>query len=594
MNYPSYADFVATRPVYRLFGRVYKAGNNTWQNGNAATNEPNFELSDGDFALNQNTISVESGGSAPFGNAVCRTATLTLVEATKYESADFVGACIYVYAKAYTGNTSGSTFIPFGADFFVTEVVHESGVIKITAQDAMCKADKPFEWTFTGAGQVTLLDLYNEVINQIWGVSSFSGENFTHSWFPPDVQLKGYTCRQVLGFIAQIACGNAMVSGLGVEQQADGVCFPKIEIRTLSNAEPYNTLNQWISLENYSEDIQITGIRALINFDHNGNEIKPPDVALSNPFSDDYAITVSNPLLERAEITMINYMGSKLNGLTFHKFKGKHIGYPLAEYGDYALVTHRGGTFNTFLTNITWNISGATEFECNIDTAAENAADYDNSNGTIEKIEDEEPTTQVFDKPTTFNSTAAFNGAASFADAVTFDGSVKLSNGAELHGEVEVYGDTPHIDFHHPDASTEEELDHTVRLIENTKGRLNILSPNGFCVNGKRMDNQAVTLTANTSRISNVSYTAKYNELLGAVFVRIYGKISAALNAGYDYDLFAINSRPPDSNAALSVKCGKNAMALAKTSSSGSAIQIRPLESGINGYDVYITGFWFV
>ena len=102
-----------------------------------------------------------------------------------------------------------------------------------------------------------------------------------------------------------------------------------------------------------------------------------------------------------------------------------------------------------------------------------------------------------------------------------------------------------------------------------------------------------VTLTANAARISNVSCTAKYFPLLGMVFVRIYGKICADLNVGYDYDLFTVGSRVPDSNAALSVKCGKNAMALAKTSSSGSAIQIRPLESGINGYDVFITGFWF-
>ena len=102
-----------------------------------------------------------------------------------------------------------------------------------------------------------------------------------------------------------------------------------------------------------------------------------------------------------------------------------------------------------------------------------------------------------------------------------------------------------------------------------------------------------VTLTPNTARISNVSCTAKYFPLLGMVFVRIYGKICADLNVGYDYNLFTVGSRVPDSNAALSVKCGKNAMALAKTSSSGSAIQIRPLESGINGYDVFITGFWF-
>lgn len=165
-----------------------------------------------------------------------------------------------------------------------------------------------------------------------------------------------------------------------------------------------------------------------------------------------------------------------------------------------------------------------------------------------------------------------------------------FEKGVTTHGEVEMYGDTPHIDFHHANS----DADFTSRIIENANGILDMKSPKGFCVNGKRVDNQSVTLTANTNRITNVAYTAKYNELLGAVFVRIYGTINAALNAGYDYDLFTINSRAPNSNAALSVKCNKNAMALAKTSSNGSAIQIRPLESGINGYDVYITGFWFV
>ena len=177
-----------------------------------------------------------------------------------------------------------------------------------------------------------------------------------------------------------------------------------------------------------------------------------------------------------------------------------------------------------------------------------------------------------------------------------------FENGVTTRGEVEMYGDMPHIDFHHANSNS----DFTSRIIENTSGILDMKSPNGFCVNGKRVDNQSVTLAVKTDkitkdgsttyidRITNVSYTAKYNELLGAVFVRIFGKINTNLNVGYDYDLFTIGNRVPDSNAALSVKCGKDAMALAKTSSSGSAIQIRPLESGINGYDVYITGFWFV
>lgn len=167
---------------------------------------------------------------------------------------------------------------------------------------------------------------------------------------------------------------------------------------------------------------------------------------------------------------------------------------------------------------------------------------------------------------------------------ITFNSSVTTKS------EVEIYGATPHLDFHF----AENDVDYTSRIIETASGRLNLSAANGVQINGKKTENEAVTLTANNSRITNVSYTAKYNELLGAVFVRIYGTINAALNVGYDYDLFTINSRVPDSNAALSVKCAKNAMALAKTSSNGSAIQISPLESGINGYDVYITGFWFV
>ena len=110
-----------------------------------------------------------------------------------------------------------------------------------------------------------------------------------------------------------------------------------------------------------------------------------------------------------------------------------------------------------------------------------------------------------------------------------------------------------------------------------------------------------MTLTANTDRITNVSYTAKYNELLGAVFVRIFGKINInfEMTAGYGYTLFDIGSRKPNSNVALSVKIGtddesaitKKASAYAKTSG---AINIQPLDGDLKGYDVYITGFWFV
>ena len=174
---------------------------------------------------------------------------------------------------------------------------------------------------------------------------------------------------------------------------------------------------------------------------------------------------------------------------------------------------------------------------------------------------------------------------------ITFNSSVTTKS------EVEIYGATPHIDFHF----AENDVDYTSRIIENAAGAIDILAPNGLKLNNKRVDNQSVTLTANTDRITNVSYTAKYSELLGAVFVRIYGKINKnfAMTAGYGYTLFDIGSKLPNSNVALSVKIGtddesaitKKASAYAKTSG---AINIQPLDSDLNGYDVYITGFWFV
>ncbi len=99
-----------------------------------------------------------------------------------------------------------------------------------------------------------------------------------------------------------------------------------------------------------------------------------------------------------------------------------------------------------------------------------------------------------------------------------------------------------------------------------------------------------VALTVASGRLTNVSYTARYSSLLGMVFVRIYGTVNADMNTGYDYDIMNIGARLPNSHAALAVKSSKAAQAFAKSSG---VISLRPLESGIKNYDIYITGFWF-
>lgn len=104
---------------------------------------------------------------------------------------------------------------------------------------------------------------------------------------------------------------------------------------------------------------------------------------------------------------------------------------------------------------------------------------------------------------------------------------------------------------------------------------------------------ETVPLTVVSDRLTDLSYTARYYPMLGMCFVRIYGKINADLNTGYDYDLLNVGSHVPNYVTALSIKCGKNVMASAK---SNGVINIRPIGENIAasaGWAVYISGFWF-
>lgn len=580
MIFPNQKDFVATRPIYRLQGNVYKAGTFEWDSATTYP-APDILLETEDFTINNNSILIDGDDGLPIGHAISKIAQLSLVARSwKYKPSDFAGAQILL--NAYFSDADGYHAV-MNELFFVTGVVENNGAIQITAQDALTIFDNPYKMSFDYDYTPSLSEIYEDVIAQtlpkLYAISGIITNDYQilNGALVAYGRFEGYTCRKVLEFIAQVACGNVY---------AAPITKGYVEIRTLSTAQPFNSLNQWLEIEDEAETITVTGLRAIRTKDTRGHDVDPPIEIKSTPFSDEYPITINNPLIADYEKFYFSHMLPTLSALQFHKFKGKHIGYPLAEYGDYAVVTHRGGTFNTFLTNITWNISGATEFECNIATAAENSADYDNSNGTIAKTEEEEPTTQEFDKPAVFNNTATFN------DAATFDGAVKLNNNVEFHNEIEVYGATPHIDFHF----AENDVDYTSRIIETASGKLNFSAPNGVLINGKKADTESVTLNEyigsdGKKRVKNLSYTARYNELLGAAFVRIYATIDYDMTAGNDYDILSISGKLPNAAAALAVKCNTPVSAFAKTNGS---ISIRPLSSNPKSYDIYITGFWFV
>lgn len=172
------------------------------------------------------------------------------------------------------------------------------------------------------------------------------------------------------------------------------------------------------------------------------------------------------------------------------------------------------------------------------------------------------------------------------------NGSVTIAN-LTTKGEVEIYGAQPHIDFHYNNSTD----DYTSRIIESASGKVDVLATNGLFSNGKKVAlksdfaTSSIELTVNNNRLKDFSYTAKYVPVIPAVFVRIYGVVNVEMNPGYDYDIVNIGSNSPNYVTALSIKSAKNVSAVAKSSG---VISIRPLETDIKTYAIYIAGFWFV
>ena len=187
----------------------------------------------------------------------------------------------------------------------------------------------------------------------------------------------------------------------------------------------------------------------------------------------------------------------------------------------------------------------------------------------------------------------------------------KFEKSVTTRGEIEIYDSvhgTPHLDFHFANSTS----DYTSRIIEESSGKVNIIADAGLFNSGEKvvlksdLATTSIELTAieveitdstgvkkKVKRLENLSYTANYVPVIPAVFVRIYGKINkeVKMNVGYEYDILNIGSRSPNWQTALAVKSAKHIGAVAKNSN---VISVRPLESGISGYDVYIAGFWFV
>ena len=327
--------------------------------------------SEDDFAISDNGYSESGGDDLPLGSALSKTITLSLFnEDGRFSDYDFFYSQITLYTEADLEDGTQER-INEGV-FYVTSPVATGEVIEITAYDAMYKANK--EFTSQLSYPATTRNLLLEVCAFV-GITAadahFKNEDFQIQSMPEKT-----TARKIIGYIAQIAVGNAIIKNGSLSIKSydfeplkdvtDGTLYTELSTQ---NAK-YHVLSEYSDYPTVGMNpVTITGIRTT-------KRVNNEDVEYLNG-TDDYALTITNPLITGAEEKALELIGDVLNGVTLTSFSGTFFPYPTAEIMDCAVIVDQNDkAYKTVITTHDFSYPGESELSCGIKDPETNSSTY--------------------------------------------------------------------------------------------------------------------------------------------------------------------------------------------------------------------------
>lgn len=323
-----------------------------------------LNLEEKDFSITNNSVVDSADANAvPIGAAICRNIQMELLnEDDHLEKYDFYGARIRLYLTFGLLNTIEK--IEFGT-FTVTAPECYGTTVVVNASDDMYKANAAYstDLPFPATAGAVLRDACSRC-SILMATTSFLHDDFQIQTKPSG----DYTFRQVIGYLAMIACGNARINRSG-----------KLEILTydLDFTRECHNLTEWKSLTMDTSDNTITGIQTTRKVKKTEEEKETEVEETVRAGSEGYMLTVSNPLISGNEETLVSWIHEKISGVPFRRFTGDYITYPLVEFMDLAKITDwRGNTYNTFITDIDFVFFGITTLKNSAESGLRNASKY--------------------------------------------------------------------------------------------------------------------------------------------------------------------------------------------------------------------------
>ena len=330
----------------------YAYANVVLRNGTKLTLDPSK-----DFRIDGNSITTNGGSSFPLGVALSRTIELNLDNYDgRFDAIDFYGAEITLF----TGMTldDGSVEKIKEGIFSVVEPTTPGSTITLVAADYMAKTSDSYLANTTFPA--TIFNIYRDVCIQCNLVAGSA--KFTNGDFVVDAISENVTCREMLGYIAMIAGGNAMCDSNGavIIKSYDFSGLKKSDgTYDYTKAQNFSGFQKNPSIS--TDMIRITGVKAE---NDDGDEKQSYIVG-----SEDYCFLIENPLISGKEAQALQLIGNVIVGLEYYTFSGDHISNPLAEFMDPCFVQDmKGNLFFSVLSNITYTYLGSTSISCDTDS----------------------------------------------------------------------------------------------------------------------------------------------------------------------------------------------------------------------------------
>lgn len=360
-----------------------------------------------DFYISGNSYTQAGQGQFPLGEAVSKTIDIGIDNLDeRYSSYDFNGCQIVLYTEADLAD--GTIERLQEGIFTVIDSVTPGDIIELTAQDNMYKADIKFKSTISYPTSALLL---LQEICTVCGLSLASTSDLSHISFQINSAPDNVTARQVLGYIAQIMGGNALIlpNGQLKIQRYKKEDIAKMSI--LSGGNLADNISDYISGGKFGETIEdvISGeeLNESLQFHILNTGINEPTIATDDIIitglttevavkgsssekqtitygTEGYMLNINNPLIKGREEAGLKVIGNVVIGISTRPFSGDFSPNPTIEYMDSVyIVDRKDNIYQSIVSSHTFTYLGNSSVSNNTPSNEKKNATYQSNASNI-------------------------------------------------------------------------------------------------------------------------------------------------------------------------------------------------------------------